>query len=51
MRKYLNWRIYNNIVRSICPNNNLTIPIKILKVNLSKISILWINRIALWVKL
>jgi hypothetical protein len=44
MRKYLNLRINKQIVGSICPNYNQTIRIKILKVNLSKISILWINR-------
>jgi hypothetical protein len=51
MRKYMNWRIYNKIVGSICPNYNLTIRILILKVNLSKIAILWINRNAIWNKL
>jgi hypothetical protein len=51
MKKYMKWRIYNKIVGSICPNYKLTIGIKILKVNLYKISILWINRDALWVKL
>jgi hypothetical protein len=51
MKKYMKWRIYNKIVGSICPNYKLTIRIKILKVNLFKISILWINRNALRVKL
>jgi hypothetical protein len=47
MKKYINLRIYNKIVGSICPNYKPTIRIKILKVNLYKISILWINRNAL----
>jgi hypothetical protein len=51
MKKYMNWRIYNKIVGSISLNYKLTIRIKILKVNLYKISILWINRNAIWVKL
>jgi hypothetical protein len=51
LKKYMNWTINNKIVGSICPNYKLTIRIKILKVNFSKISILWINRNALWVKL
>jgi hypothetical protein len=51
LKKYMNWTIYNKIVGSICPNYNLTIRIKILKVHFSKISILWINRNTLWVKL